>query len=270
MNIFSIENKRAVVTGGTGVLGGSVAEHFVKQGALVVILGRSQDKIDKKIEELKAYGQEVYGFACDVMKKEDILSVRDKIVDCLGGIDILINAAGGNVPGATQAEGQSIFELELEDMDTAMDLNTKGTIHPTLILGEEIAKSDFGSIINVSSMAAYSAITRVMSYTVAKHGIDGFTRWMASEMADKYEGRVRVNAVAPGFFIGEQNRKLLLNEDGSLTERSKKVINKTPMRRFGEIDELNGAIQFLCSEGAKFITGAVLPIDGGFSSFSGV
>ena len=270
MSLFSVEGKSTVITGGGGVLGGSVANHFAQQGAKVIILDRSQDAIDKKIQELKDLGGQARGYVCDVLKPEVIKEVRSQIVKEVGGIDILINAAGGNVPGATQAENQSVFELKIDDMDTAMDLNMKGTIYPSLILGEELAKSDFGTIINISSMTTYSAISRVMSYSVAKSGVNAFTKWMACEMADKYEGKIRVNALAPGFFIGEQNRKLLLNEDGSLTDRSKKVINKTPMRRFGQIDELNGAVQFLCSDAARFITGIVLPIDGGFSSFSGV
>lgn len=267
---FGIKDKVVVITGGTGVLGGSLADHFAKHGAKLVIIGRNKEKIDQKVCELIKLGGEVLGVECDVLVRDSIEPARQTIVDHFGRIDVLINAAGGNIPGATQQNGQAIFDLKLDDIDEAIDLNLKGTIHPSLILGEEIAKSGSGCIINISSMATYTAISRVMSYSVAKTGVNSFTQWLACEMADKYEGRVRVNAVAPGFFIGEQNRKLLLNDDGSYTERSERVIHKTPMKRFGKIDELNGAVQFLCSEEASFITGAILPVDGGFSSFSGV
>ncbi len=235
MELFSIKDKVCVVTGGTGVLGGSVAEHFSRNGAKVVILGRDQGKIDEKVASLEQYGNEVFGVACDVLVTDQIRNAKTKIIDRFGRINVLINAAGGNIPGATQMPDQNIFDLKIEDVDKGVDLNLKGTIHPSLIFGEEIAKSDSGSIINISSMVAYSSISRVMAYAVAKNGVNALTKWMAFEMADKFGGHIRVNAIAPGFFIGEQNRKLLLNEDGSLTERSKKVLNKTPMNRFGKI-----------------------------------
>ena len=165
---------------------------------------------------------------------------------------------------------QTIFDMKIEDYDKVTRLNLNGTVYPTLVLGKVMASQGSGSVINISSMAAYSAITRVLGYSVAKTGIISFTQWMAMEMAMKFGEGIRVNALAPGFFIGDQNRAVLINPDGSLTERSKKVLAKTPMGRFGDITELNGAVQFLCSEAASFITGVVLPVDGGFSSFSGV
>lgn len=267
---FSVKEKAIVVTGGSGVLGGSIARGLVRAGAKVAILNRSAGKVEDKVNELKAYGSEVIGVAADVLDRQQLEEAGKQVLEKFGRIDVLINAAGGNVPGATQTEEQSVFDLSLDNMDQAIDLNLKGTIYPSLIFGRAIADAGKGSIINISSMATYSAITRVMGYTVAKTGVNAFTGWLATEMARKFGDQVRVNAIAPGFFIGDQNRKLLLNEDGSLTERSRKVINKTPMGRFGEIHELNGAVQFLCSEAASFITGVVLPVDGGFSAFSGV
>lgn len=267
---FSVKDKIVVITGGAGVIGSSLAENFAHAGSKVVILNRNQDKIDQKVEELRQITPYVMGRICDVMSKDELEETRHLITKEFGKIDILINAAGGNIPGATQQEGQGIFDLQIERIDEAIDLNLKGTIYPSLIFGETIAESGNGSIINISSMATYSSISRVLGYSVAKTGVNSFTKWMACEMARKFGDKVRVNAIAPGFFIGDQNRDLLLNGDGSLTGRSEKIINKTPMRRFGNISELNGAVQFLCSDAASFITGVVLPVDGGFSSFSGV
>ena len=206
----------------------------------------------------------------DVLDIEKLKATRQEIQDKWGGIDILVNCAGGNVPGATIPDDKDVFQMKIEDFEKVNSINMNGTVYPSIVFGEAMAQKKKGSIINISSMASYSAITRVLGYTVAKHGIDGFTQWMAQEMAIKFSEKIRVNAIAPGFFIGNQNRALLINPDGSLTERSKKVIARTPMRRFGDITELNGAVQFLCSEAASFITGIVMPVDGGFSSFSGV
>ncbi|PIB37397.1 D-mannonate oxidoreductase [Reichenbachiella sp. 5M10] len=267
---FGIKGKVIVVTGGSGVLGGSMAQHFAQVGAKVVLIGRSLNKLDAQVENLQRINPDIIGISCDVMDVDSLRSAKQEILDRYGHIDVLINAAGGNVPGATQKEDQEIFDLDLSEIDYAMDVNLKGSIYPSLIFGEAIAAQGAGSIINISSMATYTAITRVMSYSVAKTGVNSFTQWMAAEMARRFGDKVRVNAIAPGFFIGDQNRKLLLNEDGSLTERSEKVIAKTPMGRFGEITELNGVVQFLCSEAASFVTGVVLPVDGGFSAFSGV
>lgn len=269
MNTFSIEGQVAVITGGTGVLGGSIAKSMLEAGAKVVILGRQEDKLKAVVE---SYGgnENLVGYACDVLDEARIREVKDLILAKFGAINILINVAGGNLPGATLREDQNIFDLKLEDYKKVTELNLDGTIVPSLIFGELIARSGKGSIINISSMATYSAITRVMGYSVAKTGINIFTQWMAMEMAQKFGDKVRVNAVAPGFFIGDQNRAVLINPDGSYTERSKKVLAKTPMGRFGDISELNGLVQFLCSDAASFITGTIIPVDGGFSSYSGV
>ncbi|MCR4560989.1 MAG: SDR family oxidoreductase [Bacteroidales bacterium] len=270
-NIFDISGQNAVVTGGAGVLGGSIAKHLVEQGVNVVVFGRHEQNTMEKVEELKKIGTaEVIGVVSDVLDIEKLKATRQEIQDKWGGIDILVNCAGGNVPGATIPDDKDVFQMKIEDFEKVNSINMNGTVYPSIVFGEAMAQKKKGSIINISSMASYSAITRVLGYTVAKHGIDGFTQWMAQEMAIKFSEKIRVNAIAPGFFIGNQNRALLINPDGSLTERSKKVIARTPMRRFGDITELNGAVQFLCSEAASFITGIVMPVDGGFSSFSGV
>ena len=270
MSHSDLKDKVVVITGGAGTLGGALALHMAKQGAVLVILNRDQKKIDQKVASLQEYSPKSIGRACDVLDLSQLEETNQFILDKLGRIDVLINAAGGNIPGATQLPDQNVFDLDISAIDAAVDLNLKGTLYPSLIFGKSIAEGGVGSIVNVSSMATYSSITRVMGYSIAKTGVNSFTQWMACELALKYGDKVRVNAIAPGFFIGEQNKNLLLNADGSLTPRSEKVINKTPMGRFGKIEELNGAVEFLCSDSASFITGVVLPVDGGFSAFSGV
>jgi NAD(P)-dependent dehydrogenase (short-subunit alcohol dehydrogenase family) len=267
--MFEIKDQVAVVTGGGGVLGSSISKGLLQAGVHVVILDIREEVLTEKVGELSAYG-DVSGLVCNVLNEESLKEVRSKIIEKWGRIDILINAAGGNMPGATLTENQTIFDMKMEDFRKVTDLNMNGTIYPCIIFGEAMAKAGKGNIINVSSMATYSAITRVMGYSVAKNGVNIFTQWLAQEMAIKFNEKIRVNAIAPGFFIGDQNRAILINPDGSLTERSKKVIARTPMKRFGDINELNGIVQFLCSDAASFITGTIIPVDGGFSSFSGV
>ena len=267
--MFEVKDKVAVVTGGGGVLGSNISKGLLCAGAKVIILDIREEVLEQKITDLKQYG-DVSGLVCNVLSEESLKSVRQEIETRFGGIDILVNAAGGNMPGGTLTEDQTVFDMKLEDYNKVVNLNSNGTVYPCLIFGESMARKGSGSIINVSSMATYSAITRVPGYSVAKTGINIFTQWLAMEMAMKFGDKIRVNAIAPGFFIGDQNRAVLINPDGSLTERSKKVIAKTPMKRFGNIDELNGIVQFLCSDAASFITGAIIPVDGGFSAFSGV
>lgn len=270
INLFNLEEKIAVVTGGYGVLGSNIARHLVSQKAKVIVVGRSQAKGDALIKELTADGGHAIFITADVLNADQLKTCKQTIVEKYGRLDILINVAGGNVPGATLRDDQPFFDMKVEDWRKVIDLNLDGTVFPCLVLGELIGEQKEGSIINISSMAALSALTRVPGYSAAKGGVTIFTQWLAADMALKYGDKVRVNAIAPGFFIGEQNRAVLINPDGSLTERSLKVIAKTPMRRFGDIAELNGAVQFLCSDAASFVTGAVIPVDGGFSSFSGV
>lgn len=269
-NMFSIAGKVAVITGAGGVLGGSLAKSFVEAGAKVVAVDIRQEQLDARVAELKALGGEVIGVLGNVLDIDNLKQVAQTIVDQWGRIDILLNVAGGNMPGATLEPTQPIFDMKIADWEKVVDVNLNGTVFPSMVFGEVMARQKEGSIINISSMAAYSAITRVPGYSAAKTAVANFTQWLASEFALKYGDGVRVNAIAPGFFIGDQNRRVLINPDGSLTERSEKVLAKTPMKRFGDITELNGAVQFLCSPAASFITGAMLPIDGGFSAFSGV
>lgn len=268
--MFSIKGKVAVVTGAGGVLGGSIAKSFVLAGAKVVAIDIRQENLDKRVKELTELGGEAIGVVGNVLDMQSLEQVSKEILQKWGRIDILLNIAGGNLPGATLNPDQEFFDMKIEDWEKVTSLNMNGTVYPSMVFGKVMSKQKSGSIINVSSMAAYSAITRVPGYSAAKTAVSNFTQWLATEMALKYGDGVRVNAIAPGFFIGDQNRAVLINPDGSLTDRSKKVLAKTPMGRFGDISELNGAVQFLCSEAASFITGVVLPVDGGFSAFSGV
>lgn len=265
----TLKGKIAVVTGGSGVLGSNVSQGLLEAGATVLVIGAHQNKVDAAVERLRQYG-DVTGLVCNVLDSAEINKARDFVMEKWGRVDILVNAAGGNVPGATIMDDQHVFDMKDEDLHRVIDLNLYGTIYPCLAFGKIMAEQKSGSIINVSSMAAYDALSRVMGYAIAKEGVNALTKWLAQEMAIKYSEKIRVNAIAPGFFIGEQNRRALINEDGTLTERSHKVISKTPMRRFGDISELNGIVRFLCSDEASFVTGAIIPVDGGFSSFSGV
>lgn len=265
----NLEGKVAIVTGGGGVLGGNISESLVKAGVKVVILDIRQANIDKRVAQLSPFG-EIEGLVCNVLDPESLNAVKEKILERWKTIDILVNAAGGNLPGATLREDQNVFDMKIEDLNRVIDLNMYGSVYPCLVFGKVMAEQRHGSIINVSSMATYSAITRVLGYSMAKSAINIFTQWMAMEMALKFGDKIRVNAIAPGFFIGDQNRAVLINPDGSYTERSKKVMAHTPMGRFGDISELNGIVKFLCSDEASFITGAIIPVDGGFSSFSAV
>lgn len=267
---FSIKGKIAVITGAGGVLGGSIAKSFVQAGAKVVALDIRQEQLDARIKELTSEGGEAIGIIGNVLDIESLEKVAEEVVKKWGRIDILLNIAGGNMPGATLTPEQNFYDMKISDWEKVTSLNMNGTVFPSMVFGKVMAEQKSGCIINVSSMAAYSAITRVPGYSAAKTAVSNFTQWLATEMALKYGDGVRVNAIAPGFFIGDQNRAVLINPDGSLTDRSKKVLAKTPMGRFGDIIELNGAVQFLCSNAASFITGVVLPIDGGFSAFSGV
>ena len=270
MNSFDISDKVALVTGGGGVLGGSMAEYLLENGAIAIILHYKQKTVDETIKRMSAISKKVDGFVCDVTDEKSLQEVSNVIMDKYGSIDILINAAGGNMPGATIGPNQSFFDVDLNDYRKVVDLNLFGSVIPSIVFGKEMAKNKKGIIINISSVAADRALTRVAGYSSSKAAITNFTKWLSVELATKYGDGLRVNAIIPGFFIGNQNRSLLLNEDGSYTDRGNTIIANTPMRRFGHADELHGALHYLCSDASKFVTGIAIPVDGGFSAFSGV
>lgn len=268
--LFNISGRVILITGGTGVLGSSMAEYLLSQGARIAILGQTQKKVEERVKSFEAKYDHILGFTGSVLDKNFLQNVRKSIVDAWGKIDVLINAAGGNMPGAVIGEGQTIFDLKMEDFRKVSELNLDGTVTPSLVFGEQMAAQNHGCILNVSSMAASRALTRVVGYSASKAAIDNFTKWMATELALKFGEGLRVNAIAPGFFISNQNRNLLLKEDGSYTERGQTIIKNTPMKRFGRAEELHGAVHWLISDAASFVTGTIVPIDGGFSAFSGV
>lgn len=266
---FSLSGKVAVVSGGYGVLGGAMASDLAEAGAHVVVLGRRKEAAEKKVAEIRSAGGEALALIADVLDEAALRAARDQLLSDYGQVDILVNAAGGNV-ARSRSDTVSIFEVPFDSFDEVLRLNLHGSVLPTLIFGESMAKAGKGSIVNISSMAALTAISGVMGYSAAKAAIDNFTRWMAVDLARKHGGGVRVNAVAPGFFLSEQNRKVLVNPDGSFTRRAETIIAHTPMGRLGDPSELTGAVRWLCSDAASFVTGTVIPVDGGFSVFGGV
>jgi len=270
MNLFDLSDKVIAVTGAAGVLAGGTANYLQEQGAYVIYLDLFQDKVDETVAAAKSISDKCCGFACNVLDQDALDSVYEKILEKCGRIDVLINGAGGNMPGATIGPDQDVFDVNMDDYSKVLDLNLKGTVMPTMTFAKAFKKQGKGCVVNFSSMSAAQTLTRVLGYSNAKAAIDNFTRWMATEMAIKYGDGIRVNAIAPGFFVSNQNRALLIKEDGSYTERGQQVINKTPFRRFGEQEEVYGTIHYLISDAATFVSGTIVPVDGGFSAFTGV
>jgi NAD(P)-dependent dehydrogenase (short-subunit alcohol dehydrogenase family) len=269
-SLFSLESQVAVVTGGTGVLGGAMARGLARAGAKIGVLGRRREQAELAAQAIVAEGGAALALPADVLDRGQLEAAREAVLDRWGRIDILVNAAGGNMPAATLAPGRSFFDLPVEDMRQVIDLNLHGTLLPSQVFGAAMARNGRGCIINISSMAVQRAMTRVVGYGVAKAAVENATRWLAVELARSFGAGLRVNAIAPGFFVGEQNRALLLNDDGSLTPRGQTIVDHTPAGRFGEPEELISALIWLCGPGASFVNGVVVPIDGGFSAFSGV
>lgn len=273
--LFSLDGQVAIVTGGTGVLGGAMAQGLARAGARVGILGRRRERAEAVVAEIERAGGQALALPADVMDQAQLEAARETVLERWGRIDILVNAAGGNVAAATLSPDRTFWDLPREAFAQVFELNLLGTLLPSQIFGAAMIHSRndepaHGCIVNISSMAAQRAITRVVGYGAAKAAVDNFTRWLAVELGRSYGAGMRVNAIAPGFFIGEQNRDLLLNADGSLTQRGQTIIDHTPAGRFGAADELVSTLIWLCSPGARFVNGVVVPVDGGFSAFSGV
>jgi NAD(P)-dependent dehydrogenase (short-subunit alcohol dehydrogenase family) len=269
-DLFSLEGRVAVVTGATGVLGGEMARGLARAGARVGVLGRREERAKEVAREISGLGGEAMALPANVLDEGQLRDARDTVLGRWGSVDILVNAAGGNVPGATLSGDATIFDLSREAFGEVFDLNLVGTLLPIQVFGEAMARGAGGCIVNVSSMAAERAITRVAGYSAAKAAVENLTRWLAVDLAQRYGDAMRVNAIAPGFFIGEQNRAMLTEEGGSLTERGRTIVQHTPAGRFGEPEELVGTIVWLCSPAAGFVNGVVVPVDGGFGAFSGV
>lgn len=269
-NKFSLKDKVIVVTGGTGVLGKNFVKALAESGARIAVLGRNAEKAQDRVDLATSLGAEAIGIAANVMDEASMEAARDQILAKWGTIDGLVNAAGGNIPGATIAPDQDLFASNIQDTIKAIELNLFGSIIPTHVFGKIIASKGKGSIVNIGSLSSSQAITRVLGYTVAKNGIIGYTKWMATELALRYGDGIRVNAIAPGVFLTEQNRTLLTNPDGSFTERAQRFVNGTPFSRLGDPSELEGTLVYLLSDASAFVSGETVYVDGGFNAWSGV
>lgn len=267
---FSLKGKVVVITGGTGVLGSAFSMAVAGAGARVAVLGRSTQRAEERVKAIRDNGGEAMALIADVLDEEQVTKARDRVLAAWGTIDGLVNAAGGNVPEAVIAPEADLFAVKTSDIKKAVDLNLYGTIIPTQIFGAVMARNKQGSIINISSLAAQRPLTRVMGYTVAKTAVEGYTKWMAVELSRRFGDRIRVNALAPGVFLTEQNRNLLLNADGSYARRAQQFVDNTPFGRLGDPEELTGTLIWLLSEASRFVNGEVVVVDGGFNAYSGV
>jgi NAD(P)-dependent dehydrogenase (short-subunit alcohol dehydrogenase family) len=268
--LYDISGKTAVVTGGAGVLCAAMCRALAAAGAKVAVLDLNAEAAKALAADIRSSGADAIGVACNVLDKASIEAAAQAILAQFGRVNILVNGAGGNKPQATTNPEQSFFDLPADALRWVFDLNLMGTILPSQVFGKLMARQKQGVILNISSMNAFRPLTRIAAYSAAKAGVSNFTQWLAVHMAQEYSPEIRVNAIAPGFFVSEQNRRLLFNEDGSLTSRGQSIINHTPMGRFGAPDDLLGAVFWLLSPASAFVTGIVLPVDGGFSAFSGV
>lgn len=266
--LFTISDQVVVITGGTGVLGRAIAKYLAAEGAKVVILGRKKEVGEAIVADIVAAGGEAMFLTTDVLNQTVVQQNCDDIIAKYGRVDALLNAAGGNMPGATIPPDKTFFDLDPAQFQTVLNLNLTGTVIPTQVFLKPMAAQGKGAIVNFSSMAAFRPMTRVCGYAAAKAGISNFTAYMATECAKKFGEGIRVNAIAPGFFITEQNRSLLTNPDGSYTQRGQDVIRQTPFGRMGDPEELCGTIHYLISDASRFVTGTVAVVDGGFNAFA--
>ncbi len=269
--MFSLQDKVAVITGGTGVLGSEIARGLAEAGAKVAVLGRNAERMEQVVQSIIAANGEAVGIFADVLDQASLLKARDEILAKYGTIDILINGAGGNNPKATTGPDLKFFDLPEENLDWVVRLNFMGTLLPSQIFGKVLTEKGSGVILNVSSMASLQPLTNVIGYSAVKSAVNNFTKWLSVHFNQNYSADIRVNAIAPGFFLTEQNRFLLTDaETGDLTARGRTILEHTPMARFGEPEDLVGTVIWLVSDASRFVTGIVVPVDGGFSAFSGV
>ncbi len=266
--LFDISGKVIVVTGGTGVLGSAMVEYLAAHGAKVAVLARNKDKGNELVKKVEAGGGEALFLQSDVTDEAVLKRNADEIITKYGRIEVLINGAGGNMPGATIGPDSTIFDLKADDFRKVVDLNLMGTVVPTQVFAKYMVERKQGNIVNVSSASALRPLTRVAGYGAAKAAVTNFTKYMAGELALKFGENFRVNALCPGFFITEQNRTLLTNPDGTYSARGNSIIAHTPFRRFGNPEDLLGTLHYLVSDASKFVTGTVAIVDGGFEAFS--
>jgi NAD(P)-dependent dehydrogenase (short-subunit alcohol dehydrogenase family) len=270
-SLYSLDGQAAIVTGGTGVLGRGMAMALAMAGARVGVLGRRKAVADEVAAQIQARGGEAIALPADVLDRESLVAARETVIGRWGGVHVLVNAAGGNLPGAVLGETADVFTMSAAAFKEVVDLNLSGTLIPSLVFGEAIVQAGGGAIVNISSMSATRALTRMAGYGAAKGAVENLTRSLAVELGRRHGDSIRVNAIAPGWFVSDQNRALLLEADGTtLTKRGAAVIRNTPVGRFGVPDDLAGALVWLCGPGARFVNGIVVAVDGGFSAFSGV
>jgi NAD(P)-dependent dehydrogenase (short-subunit alcohol dehydrogenase family) len=269
-NPFKLTGKVAVVTGGAGVLCSALCRMLAAVGVKVAVLDLNAGAAESLAAELRSSGGDAIGLACNVLEKASIEAAASQVLAAFGRVDILLNGAGGNKPQATTSADTSFFDLSAEALRWVLDLNLMGIILPSQVFGKTMAEQKSGVILNFSSMNSYRPLTRIPVYSAAKAAVSNFTQWLAVHMAQNYSPDIRVNAIAPGFLVGEQNRRLLLNEDGSLTRRGQAIIDHTPMGRFQVPEDLFGTVLWLLSPASALVTGITVPIDGGFSAYSGV
>jgi len=269
--LYDFTGRTVVVTGGTGILGGEIACALAGCGANVVLLDRNLDPAQQLLERLGPRASQAVAVYGDVLDPDSLRQAAEVIVQKFGTVNCLVNGAGGNNPRATSSPNLSFFDLPVDALRGVLDLNILGTMLPCQIFGRVMAARGEGTILNISSMNAFRPLTRIPAYSAAKAGVSNFTQWLAVHMAQEYSPRIRVNAVAPGFFLTAQNKFLLVDEQtGKLTSRGQSIITHTPMGRFGQPEDLFGAILWLLSPASAFVTGVIVPIDGGFSAYSGV
>ena len=269
-SLFALDGQVAVVTGGTGVLGSAMARGLAQAGATVAILGRDEARAAATVAAIRDADGDGWPLLADVLERSELEAARTEVLQRHGRIDILVNGAGGNRPGATVSQDVDFFQLPQQELEAVVSLNLMGTILSCQVFGQAMARQERGTIINISSMTAQKPLTRVAGYGAAKAAVENLTAWLAEYLTRTYSPELRVNAIAPGFFIGEQNRRLLLDENGELTPRGRTIVEHTPMQRFGNPDDLLSTLIWLCGPGARFVNGVVIPVDGGFSAFGGV
>ncbi|MDD4891137.1 MAG: SDR family oxidoreductase [Phycisphaerae bacterium] len=270
-SLFSIKGLTVAITGGGGILCSEMAKAFGDLGCKVAVLDLIPEAAERAAKAIRDNGGEAVAVGCDVLKRDSVMAAADKVVSAFGKVDVLVNGAGGNKKDATTSPEMSFFDLPDSAFRWVFELNCVGTILPSQVFGKKMAERKAGQIINVSSMSAFRPLTKVSAYSAAKAAISNFTQWLAVHMAQEYSPTIRVNAIAPGFFLTEQNRFLLTEKDtGKLTARGQKVIDHTPAGKFGKPFDLVGGLVWLMSPSAEFVTGVVVPIDGGFAAYSGV
>jgi NAD(P)-dependent dehydrogenase (short-subunit alcohol dehydrogenase family) len=268
--LFDISGKTACVTGGGGIICGAMARELAARGAKVAVLDLFEEAAEKVAAAIREEGGEALAVACNVLELESIHAACTKVEDAFGPADILVNGAGGNKKEATTSDDLSFFDIPADALRFVIDLNLLGSVLPSQVIGKRMAERDEGVIINISSMNSFTPLTKIIGYSAAKAAINNFTQWLAVHMAQNYSKNVRVNAIAPGFFETAQNKFLLRQQDGTLTPRGQQIVDHTPMGRYGEPDDLLGALVWLVSPASKFVSGIVVPVDGGFSAYSGV